>query len=728
MVAGTRTMFRAWPIEKIEASFMAQLFQCTLPEAKRRLGTIKKQHADREWLDRLFERLPVPALALLAVLADHAGECERLDLMTEAMRRFEVTPAEIDAAVPELFRELLVVGLSAGRAQMLALVSSVAEAVAERVRDLDLAPLEGATFTPGSSAGDGRAWLATCAALAHHEVKLTQQGLPHLGGVKRLAKSLGLSPGEVDPMLVLGLELGVVRPEEGDVLRPEPAAMLDAARGRFQNRAVMALLEGLHATGPVSIERVARWRQHAVVALHVAVPGLELLGWLPGVQQGRIGQVPAFAAVSHLGTAAAMITPSFEVVLPPESSLAHVVTVLRYAEPTRIDRAIVARITKASIQRAVSAGHRCDALLDELTAASRTPIPQNVEAAVRDWADGIVAAVTAVGRVIVVPPGDEQRVLAALRDLAPRSLAPGVIVMDRDVGVRVVSTALTSIGVVSRSVPIGIATPTPRGPARPEVAVPPLQGGDPVLQRRVAAYRAEDPTKRARVASVSAADADAPDDASIEALETWEATHAPLADDLANVVVALLDVIDDADRAHLLGARDARQLEQRAHEVLRRGGAQRFFERNADLVEQIMPPAMVEALGLRRAPAGDVSAPATERARGVVWSTEDLAARLAELADVNETCLLDTGGDRPREVRVSRIIKQGRVSIVLAESEDGEAVAVPLSTIRRVGKLPAGDAPRQPWRPLPGQAAPAGHVACPCGSGVRYRSCCRVAD
>ncbi|MEO7736262.1 MAG: SEC-C metal-binding domain-containing protein, partial [Kofleriaceae bacterium] len=42
----------------------------------------------------------------------------------------------------------------------------------------------------------------------------------------------------------------------------------------------------------------------------------------------------------------------------------------------------------------------------------------------------------------------------------------------------------------------------------------------------------------------------------------------------------------------------------------------------------------------------------------------------------------------------------------------------------------AGDAPgapgaRRPWQPAPGQAAPAGHVPCPCGSGARYRSCCR---
>ena len=727
MVAGTSAMYRAWPIERIEPSFVAQLFECTLPEAKRRLGTIKKQHADRAWLDGLLDRLPVPALALIAVLADHAGECERLDLMSEAMRRFEVTSAEIDAAVPELFRELVVVGLSAGRAQMLALVSSVAEAVAARVRDLDLAPVEGATFTPAGAAGDGRAWLATCAALAHNEVKLTQQGMPHLGGVKRLAKSLGLSPGEVDPMLVLGLELGVVRPEEGDVLRPEPASMLDAACGRFHNRALTALLESLRTTGPVSVAQVGRWRQR-VVALRVAVPGPELLGWLPGVQQGRIGEAPALAAVSHPGTAAAMITPSFEVVLPPESALAHVVTVLRYAEPTRIDRAIVARITKASIRRAVATGQPCDAILDALTAASRTPIPQNVEAAVRDWADGIVAAVTAVGRVVVVPPGEEQRVLAALRELAPRSLAPGVIVMDRDIGAREVSTALTSIGVVSRSVAIGTATPTPRGPARSEVEVPPLQGGDPVLQRRVAAYRASDATKRARVVPVSAAAAEGPDDASVEALENWEATHVPLPDDIASVVVSLLDVLDEAERAHLLGAQDPRQLEHRVHEVLRRGGMQRFYEQHAELVDQILPPVIVEGLGLRRAPGGKVSAPTSELGREVVWSTKDLAACLAEVAQANETCLLDTGGDLPRSVRISRIIKQGRVSIVLAESEDGEAVAVPLSTIRRVGKLPAGDAPRQPWRPLPGQAVPAGHVACPCGSGARYRSCCRAAD
>jgi hypothetical protein len=32
---------------------------------------------------------------------------------------------------------------------------------------------------------------------------------------------------------------------------------------------------------------------------------------------------------------------------------------------------------------------------------------------------------------------------------------------------------------------------------------------------------------------------------------------------------------------------------------------------------------------------------------------------------------------------------------------------------------------RKPWRPAEGQAAPPGHVPCPCGSGMRYRHCCR---
>jgi len=32
---------------------------------------------------------------------------------------------------------------------------------------------------------------------------------------------------------------------------------------------------------------------------------------------------------------------------------------------------------------------------------------------------------------------------------------------------------------------------------------------------------------------------------------------------------------------------------------------------------------------------------------------------------------------------------------------------------------------RTPWRPGHGEATPPGHVLCPCGSGMRYRHCCR---
>jgi uncharacterized protein YchJ len=81
-----------------------------------------------------------------------------------------------------------------------------------------------------------------------------------------------------------------------------------------------------------------------------------------------------------------------------------------------------------------------------------------------------------------------------------------------------------------------------------------------------------------------------------------------------------------------------------------------------------------------------------------------------------------------------------------------DAVALPLDTIRAIAALPDDfdvtsdaldeddedldeqdrdeddEAPpvRRPWRPTEGQAVPPGHVPCPCGSGERYRKCCRA--
>jgi hypothetical protein len=111
-----------------------------------------------------------------------------------------------------------------------------------------------------------------------------------------------------------------------------------------------------------------------------------------------------------------------------------------------------------------------------------------------------------------------------------------------------------------------------------------------------------------------------------------------------------------------------------------------------------------------------------------------------------------------RYLEITQMIRRGATWMVLGEDlkNDG-AAALRLDAIQAIAALPdgfgddddvtfsvlgafdddsgafedddaggnVGEAPRRTWRPGPGQAPPAGHVPCPCGSGVRYRSCCR---
>jgi hypothetical protein len=98
------------------------------------------------------------------------------------------------------------------------------------------------------------------------------------------------------------------------------------------------------------------------------------LAMLPGIRRGLDGDVEAFQACALPDGVGTTVTPSFEVFVAPEASLVHLVEVLGSAELTRIDRVIVARITKSSIRRAIGRGATLDTIVASLKRASRTPI------------------------------------------------------------------------------------------------------------------------------------------------------------------------------------------------------------------------------------------------------------------------------------------------------------------------------------------------------------------
>jgi len=217
--------------------------------------------------------------------------------------------------------------------------------------------------------------------------------------------------------------------------------------------------------------------------------GGDALAYLPGFEIGTVGGVEAVARRPIEGAPSGHVTPSFEVILPPESPLIDIVRVGACCEWERLDRAIVARIKKSSIARAVTGGASAGQILEQLDAASRHPIPQNVEAAVRDWAGSVISATIATGHVIVVDPSARARVVSALAKLDARELAPGVLVVGDGTELRAITFALTRAGIYHREV--SPVRPPPPGAPEPEPA--PSADGAARIRARVAAWRRGEP-------------------------------------------------------------------------------------------------------------------------------------------------------------------------------------------------------------------------------------------
>ena len=121
-------------------------------------------------------------------------------------------------------------------------------------------------------------------------------------------------------------------------------------------------LEGLcivlvFGTRPLVFEAAIQWMTQ-VMRRYVRTGYLSPadIAVLPGVRRGRAGDIDVLEGVALPVATAATVTPSFEIYLPPECALGHVVDVLNCAELVRIDRVIVACATKTSIRRAVAAG------------------------------------------------------------------------------------------------------------------------------------------------------------------------------------------------------------------------------------------------------------------------------------------------------------------------------------------------------------------------------------
>ncbi|HEY6037471.1 MAG TPA: helicase-associated domain-containing protein, partial [Kofleriaceae bacterium] len=483
-----------WPLESLNLELVARLFGCSPAEARARRDRFAADHADDAWIDRTLASLPVPALCVASALASHGGMLHDSELEAHA-RVLGLQGHELDAGVYELLQLLLVAPLESPRGRCLALVTTAAGRIAARVAGLELAPLSRGAFVVDPCDDGGRALLAAALALATTSVRLTVSGALNRTGIKKLAKQLDHDADRLEQLVYAALELGLVRAGEDDELAPAFDHLLAVAEARYPHLAGLESLATWMGDGaPVAVEAIDAYSE---ACLYRGAPAVrsDLLGLLPGFTMGHVGELEALVAIAPSGRPAASVTPSFEVFVPPESHPRDLVALLAACEVTRIDRAIVARITKGSVSRAVGRGESAERIVAALAGATRTPLPQNVEAAIRDWATSTTTATIDRGTVVVVPVADQARVVAALS--CARAVAPGVLVIPEEVATRTVTAALRKLGILDRA-PAADAVPAPtsRKPASPV----PTTATE--LRARVAAYHRGDPHERGLVKQV----------------------------------------------------------------------------------------------------------------------------------------------------------------------------------------------------------------------------------
>ncbi|MEP6863857.1 MAG: helicase-associated domain-containing protein [Deltaproteobacteria bacterium] len=714
-----------WPLESLNLELVAKLLHCSTAEAHTQRDRFAAHHADDAWLDRTLAALPVPALCVAAALASHGGMLHHPELEAHT-GAFGLEAHELDAGVFELLQLLLVAPLQSPRGECLALVTSGADRLAARVAGLELVPLAREAFVADPRGDSGRSLIAAAMALATTSVRLTTAGALNRTGIKKLAKQLGHDADALEHLIYAGLELGLVSTGDDDELSPALDHLHAAAVGRYPHLPGLESLAAWMRDGaPVAVDAIEAYSEASMYRGSPTVR-VDLLGLLPGFTAGTVGARASLIAVEPTGHPAASVTPSFEVFVPPESHPRDLVDILAACEVTRIDRAIVARITKSSVSRAIGRGATADQILGALAAATRTPLPQNVGAAIRDWAGSTTTATIDRGTVVVVAPQEQARVLAALP--RARAVAPGVIVIPEDVTTRAVSSALRKLGILERT-PEPVPAPPPVAPITRALPVP---AQATVLRARVAAYHRGDPHERSLVKHVVREPLGGRSDRGserrapaakrsvnvtenlVQRVERWEAQHAEMLPiDGFDGLVAVLEQLSTVDRQFLLAARGRAELARRLTVMLPR-----------PVLAGLAPDVLLDlenAFGCTPPRHAD-----PDRRGDLDWHTDHALARLEAAARTHSTVVLDLG-TRTCTIAVHRVAPRGTALLVFGEDQDAVSHAIRLDEIRAIADVPPATATAAGWQPAPGMTPPPGHVKCPCMSGKRYRDCCRSA-
>jgi hypothetical protein len=731
-----------WRLDDIPDLALAGMLGIAGDQVPARRAELAEQHRQPAWVEAALEALPAATLSILQILAEGGGIGTDRDLARAATARYGLSEGLYRHAVRPAMRAALVVPLATRDAgSALALIQPAAKLVAPRVIDLDLAPVPLTDFVPEAPAGgDPRTFLALCVATRHADLKLNKDGALHFGTVKRLAKQVGIDERAADGMLRIALDAKLIV-ADGELVRPDLEALIAAATGHHAASADIATLHALLADGPIERAAACRWCERRGL-WHIARLICDGLSCLPGFVTGSVAGEPALFYRAPEGSASGHITPSFEVILPPESRLLDIVQVGACCDWVRLDRALVARITKPAVSRALAAGATAAQILGWLASASQHPIPQNIEVAIRDWAGAAIPATLATGHVIVVDAAAESCALAALATLDPRRLAPGVLVVGADVPARDVSKALLAAGIHLDAA----ASARPRPATREPAGMPSPAAPSPLalrLRGKLAAWQRGEPFEGVRDSYLDNIPAPAP--------ASKQAPQPPASDPLSRLAEwADAHGIDDdsvlhnllagpmADMLARLSARDIDHLFSGARNV------DDLLKRIARLVAGNSAGRPPPASPAPRPPAPRPPASQARRSPPVLlWQQEQLRPRLEAAAERAECLALDIAGT-VRFVEIERVSRRGSMWFILGEDfEDGTAVALALDKINAIAALPDDlalddlhahhrasstqqPAVSGPWRPPPGTPTPPGHVPCPCGSGQRYRNCCRA--
>ena len=689
-----------WPIESYSVELIGSIFKCPPEDALRRRTDLGKCHRDPAWIDATVAALSVPALCVVGSLASRGGMQHVEELERAVHATYGLDRDDVAGGIQELFKLLLVVPLTtAGRASILAMVASAADELARRVVGLELASAGSGSFVPDPATDGGRALLATTMALATADLRLTTAGAPHRAGLKKLAKQVGLEPAVLERLVISALDCRLVSVDEDSVLAPLFERLLAASEGDYAEVPTLDVLRASRSAVPTNqldtFLLAARYREEAIISR-------ESIEVLPGFAAGKVGKVAAIASVPIVGTAAASITPSFEVFLPPESRPRDLVEVLAACEVGRIDRAIVGRITKASINAAISRGASADSLIAALGAATRTPLPQNVVAAIRDWAGHAVTATVARGTTIVVAPSDEARAVGALASLRPRVVAPGVLVISDDVAERTIAVTLRKHGIFVGQPHTVDSSPPSR---RPSASLDVLHG-------RLAAYRRRDPSEPRPAPPSLAPSSIAFEDATashtlFDRIERWEAQCDEVFDpDLLELLVEVLEPLAFHDRQFIFGAASRDELLMRLGGVLSR------------------PDQFARLTAFVKAELAGFGCPVRSSDNQLEWHHDHLLARLEAAVQTRSTMAIDLG-TRTCTMAVTQIMPRGATLVILGEDAHATNHALRFDQIRAVAEASKVEAGAAKWRPVPGMRPPPGHFKCPCGSDKRYRECCR---